>query len=124
LRGIRRRHSIALTFDTLGEAGPIDQSSRVCLYRVAQDTLGNVLRHSEATHVHVRLVCSEAPAEITISDDGRGFDLKEARAVSVRLELVSVNERVRMVGGTVTIRTGQTTERRSTFKFRCGLPTR
>lgn len=103
---IRNRHPIELTFDVQGDPGTIDRPGAVCLYRVAQETLANVIRHSGATHVHVHLACSEAQAEITISDDGHGFDLDEAGTASRGLGLVSMHERVRSVGGTVTICTG------------------
>jgi nitrate/nitrite-specific signal transduction histidine kinase len=47
----------------------------IALYRIAQEALNNVARHADAGRVDVRLVCRPGRAMLSISDDGRGFDV-------------------------------------------------
>ena len=47
----------------------------LCLYRIAQEALRNVVTHARARHAEVRLVRSGDNAELTIADDGQGFDV-------------------------------------------------
>ncbi|MBP6756749.1 MAG: histidine kinase, partial [Bacteroidia bacterium] len=44
------------------------------LYRVLQELVGNVVKHSEATHVQVQLIRNEKELTMMVEDDGRGFD--------------------------------------------------
>jgi signal transduction histidine kinase len=72
----------------------------LCLYRIAQEALSNVARHARAKHVQVTLVHRAAFLELTVRDDGTGF---EPGAVYKHLGLFSIKERARLVNGTVTI---------------------
>ena len=78
---------------------------QLCLYRVVQETLHNVRRHSGARHAVVRLAQKEGATELTVSDTGAGFDYELARSKG-GLGLISLEERVRLVGGTLQIVTG------------------
>ena len=100
---IERRHTLAVNLEVTGDRRSLPPAAALCLYRVAQETLRNVVRHSAASHADVRLVCDDAHVELTISDDGEGFDIGETRKRGTGLGLVSVNERVRLAGGTVDI---------------------
>jgi signal transduction histidine kinase len=100
---IERRHTLALTIEVQGDRRSLPQTVASCLYRVAQETLRNVVRHSGARHADIRLVSGDHHVELTIRDDGEGFDIGEARKRGTGLGLVSVNERVRLAGGTVDI---------------------
>jgi len=74
---------------------------QVALYRVAQEALNNVVKHSGATRAEVRLSCRAGVAELTVSDNGSGFD---PRAVSPRsLGLRIMHERVEAVSATLKI---------------------
>jgi signal transduction histidine kinase len=70
------------------------------IYRVTQETLANVARHSHATHVEVSLMYNDDVLQLSIADDGRGFDLE---AKGHGLGLRSIRERVSSVHGTVQI---------------------
>jgi PAS domain S-box-containing protein len=75
----------------------------LCFYRVLQEALHNVARHSRARVAHVRLRHAGDALELSIRDDGVGFDLGAARAQSGGLGLISIEERVRLVHGTMQI---------------------
>jgi signal transduction histidine kinase len=72
------------------------------MYRVAQEALRNVAAHSAARRVHVGLQRQDGRLQLVIADDGRGFDPDQGFR-SGGLGLVSVDERVRSLGGCVTI---------------------
>jgi PAS domain S-box-containing protein len=74
----------------------VTEDEALVLYRVAQEALNNVLRHSKATKANIALEYSETRAKLVISDNGRGFDLK---ANSDGIGLVGMRERLRAVGG-------------------------
>ena len=72
------------------------------VYRVIQEALANVARHSRARHVHVELQYGPDRLDACVSDDGCGFDL-EARMAGVGIR--SIRERMRSIGGQVTFET-------------------
>ncbi len=74
----------------------VTEDEALVLYRIAQEALNNVLRHSKATKAKISLEHTETCAKLVISDNGRGFDLS---ANSDGIGLVGMRERVRAVGG-------------------------
>ena len=74
----------------------------LCLYRVTQESLQNVIKHSGATSAHVHIKMADGEILLTISDNGEGFDPKAAKAKE-SLGLISIDERVRAVNGAVRI---------------------
>jgi signal transduction histidine kinase len=78
-------------------AQSVPSDLELCLYRIAQEALRNILKHSGAKEVSVSLAEVAGHIELAIKDAGRGFDPK---AVGARgIGLMSMKERVRMVGG-------------------------
>lgn len=82
-----------------------DYATSLCLYRVAQEGLGNAVRHARAQAIVVQLTRSATRYQLSIADDGEGFDL-DAIGTAPGLGLISMQERVRLSNGTLTIRTG------------------
>jgi signal transduction histidine kinase len=88
---------------------PVPEEVHVALYRIAQEALNNVVKHAQARHVELRLRClavdPQAPdrfqVELTIADDGRGFDL--AHAPPDRLGLGIIHERAQAIGADLDI---------------------
>lgn len=83
----------------------IEKSSaaqRTALYRIAQEALTNVARHSGASHADVIIHEREGVTTMEIKDDGKGFEVDgTSRAKnSIRLGLLGMRERMEMVGGT------------------------
>jgi signal transduction histidine kinase len=73
------------------------------LLRIAQEALGNALRHADAGHVRLALEARDSHVMLRVDDDGRGFDPDEAATRSRRLGLTSMRERADALGGTLTI---------------------
>jgi signal transduction histidine kinase len=100
-----REHGLAMTFRADEDLGVVPIDRALCLYRATQEALGNVAKHAKARQVRVSVARDHDGVRLTVADDGCGFDLTEARSRG-GLGLISLDERVRLVGGQVTIRTG------------------
>lgn len=83
---------------------PIDRISlpyASCLYRIAQESLGNIALHAQATQVHIQLTMSPSSLCLTIEDNGVGMDLGEVLERRAGLGMLSMQERARRLNGTV-----------------------
>ena len=96
-------HDIAVTYEPGEGLGEVPADVALCLYRVTQEALRNAAMHAKAGHASVTLTRRGTDLVLTITDDGRGFDLAESRGRG--LGLISLEERVRLVGGRLTIAT-------------------
>jgi PAS domain S-box-containing protein len=94
--------STAVTHEIHNIPLDLDGAVAICLYRVAQECLRNVLKHSHAAHARVQLSCAGAEIRLQIADDGTGFDPAAARRTG-GLGLASMAERLRLVGGKLAI---------------------
>jgi two-component system NarL family sensor kinase len=81
----------------------LPQDVATCLYRIAQESLNNVVRHAKASRIEVALAQSSMGLTFTIADNGVGFPPDHPRTESGGLGLLSMKERVALVGGTLTI---------------------
>lgn len=88
------------------------QDVATCLYRVAQESLGNVAAHAKASHVTLELIGSDDEIRLRVRDSGVGMDVEAVRQRSRGLGLLSMTERVRLLNGSVELRSrpGQGTE--------------
>jgi len=77
-----------------------DPLTEVTIYHVVQESLTNVRRHARATAVQVTLLGSDDHLEVTVSDNGQGFDPEKAVTSTVKgIGLTSMRERAELVGG-------------------------
>ena len=88
-------HAVKISFTADDDIGDLEWDASLCLYRVTQEALRNVAKHAEARHVRVELSRTPRGVQLSISDDGKGFD--ETRLRGNGLGLVSIDERVRML---------------------------
>jgi signal transduction histidine kinase len=86
---------IAVDFTVEGTEPLLDADTELTLYRVLQEGLTNVLRHSEATNVRVRLAFDDHQVTLAIRDDGRGTDSGPG------FGLTSLAERIKALRGTL-----------------------
>jgi signal transduction histidine kinase len=70
----------------------------ICIYRIVQESLSNVARHADASHVEVELICDDDVVSLSVRDDGKGFDGVPS-AETGHLGLLSMKERVRLAKG-------------------------
>jgi PAS domain S-box-containing protein len=74
---------------------------QIALYRILQEALTNVARHSGAKAVSIRFAYLATTVEVELIDDGCGFDAEAVAVSSHRLGIQSMRERAAMLGGTV-----------------------
>lgn len=91
----------------------------LCCFRLAQECLTNVKKHSQATYVDVRLEKGESALTLSIHDNGLGFDTMEA-AKRGGLGLRSMEERVRLIHGTIQLRSDK--DQGTTIRVEVSLP--
>ena len=103
LRALGSATGIEVDFQVAGDLSGLSDSQRIVLFRVVQEALSNVRKHSEARRVSVVLRSRRAFVEVTVTDDGCGFAPR--RLDTDRLGLAGVSERVRLLGGAVEIET-------------------
>ena len=77
--------------------GLFPPADEITIYRIVQESLNNVVKHSKAGEAHVVVHCHEHHVDITIGDNGQGF------AARAGFGLKGLAERVHMLGGTHTI---------------------
>ncbi len=104
LRGLcsefSEQHKIEADFQFRQVPPKLDSDISLTLFRVAQESLHNVVKHSHAKKVRVELVGSADEVLVRVSDDGVGFTANRHRT---GLGMISMNERTRLVGGTFTV---------------------
>ena len=84
----------------------INPGNEIFLFRIIQEVLNNIIKHSRAQHIYADLICRESRIIFTFTDDGRGFDVKEAmqRPSSDRgIGLTSMVNRAKLIGGQLSI---------------------
>jgi signal transduction histidine kinase len=102
VEAFRRTTSIETVFTVEGDVTTLTASQKIALFRVVQEALSNVHKHSGAHHVRVRVRSLRNYVTLEVTDDGCGFEPETARAHG-RLGLAGIGERVRLLGGDVSI---------------------
>jgi PAS domain S-box-containing protein len=103
---ISRRSGVNIEVTMRGISRRFTPEMELCLFRIAQEALRNVLRHSRATIAEVTVEFGEKKIRMTIGDNGRGFYLPETTGDFVkqgRLGLAGMQERVQLIGGSLEI---------------------
>ncbi len=95
-------HEIVITFKSHEIPRELPQDVALCLYRITQEALRNVIKHSGASGARVELAAGANGLHLSVTDDGQGFD-SSAAATNGALGIVSMRERVRMVQGELTV---------------------
>lgn len=94
---------VPVRFTCEGDLASLPEDVSLCLYRVAQESLLNIRKHTGATRVRVRLWREGGGVNLLVEDTGDGFNVDEARKGG-GLGLTSMEERVRLVNGKFNIR--------------------
>ena len=100
-----RQQSIDVIVEADGDLVIADMATALCLYRVVQEALRNIAKYADARQVHVTMRRIEEGVQLAVADDGNGFNLAKAREHGGGLGLRSIEERIRLVGGRLSIET-------------------
>ncbi len=99
---------VAWHFDHIGVGEALRPELATGLYRIAQELVGNILKHAQASHVDVQLMRNKAHLVLLVQDDGRGMTRTNSDGIGLR----NISDRARALGGTfhITGTAGQGTE--------------
>lgn len=97
-RTVERQYHIAIELQMDGLGNAVPKELELCLYRVAQEALHNIAKHSGAGRAAVTVVKDGDALRMAISDDGKGFSQTET-SQQLGLGLASMRERLSIVGG-------------------------
>jgi signal transduction histidine kinase len=97
---LEHAHGLRIGFTAHAVPPVIPEETALCLYRIAQEALRNVVKHSAARGAGVGLTAGAGALCLSVADTGAGFD-PAAAARRGGLGLVSMRERLRLVGGTL-----------------------
>lgn len=105
LKGFSKRTGIRTHLETDGMDERLSIEHEVCVFRIVQESMTNVARHSGARTCAVRLTRTDATLRVTIEDDGRGIDLEATGAREPRrgLGLIGMRERAQALAGMLAI---------------------
>jgi PAS domain S-box-containing protein len=95
---IGEKYRIDIQFTSCEIRVNLPKDVALCFFRVAQEALGNVVKHSQAKRAYVQLGANEIGMSLRVRDEGKGFDPKCANP-SAGIGLVGMTERLRLVGG-------------------------
>jgi signal transduction histidine kinase len=90
------------------EENKIPHTRGISLYRIVQEAFNNIARHSKGDYVHLSLVSNQDGVELTIQDNGHGFDPEEVqKRYRKGMGLSSMKERAELSGGTFSIQSAE-----------------
>jgi signal transduction histidine kinase len=95
---VERQAGIEVFYEKSGDPFPVNGNAAIHVYRVVQEALNNLTRHSEASEAWVRLRFLTQVLQIEVEDHGKGFDAQAARQ---GIGLVAMRERAELLSGTL-----------------------
>ena len=96
------KYKIGVEFSHRGISRGVPKDVALCLFRIAQEALGNVVKHSAANHAQVELTATNDEIRLRIFDAGVGF-IQVPDNADVGIGLVSMRERLRLVRGRLSV---------------------
>jgi signal transduction histidine kinase len=120
-REFSEQHGIEVKLTHEGDLKQIPEAVSIVLFRILQEALGNVARHSGTDRATVFLSVEGDQTVLRVRDRGRGFDAESVQSEG-GLGLISMRERLRLVGGTISVVSspGQGTEIEAAVRFHRG----
>jgi signal transduction histidine kinase len=110
LDGVQKRTAVSVDFEAPAEIPYVTPDSERALFRIVQESMNNVLRHSGGTAITVTLSSSGKEVTLEIEDNGRGMSAEELAqvdgAASLGVGIAGMQERVRQLDGTFKISSG------------------
>ena len=109
VEGFTARSGIQVTFDASADFGRLSRDTELALFRVLQESLTNVHRHSGSRTAHVRLSSDGAMAVLDVKDDGQGIpatileESGEGWRCAIGVGLRGMKERIAQLGGRLDI---------------------
>jgi signal transduction histidine kinase len=103
---IQEHSALHIRVDIHGEECELDDAMKITIFRIIQECINNIVKHSQATHVNIHLHFEEKGVRISVYDNGIGFDRDEVvqrHTNRPSLGLAGMEERAALLSGTVTV---------------------
>ncbi len=103
---IQRASNVTFDFQKTGPERRLPETVELALFRIAQETLSNIVRHAQASQASVRLNYGQESVRLEVVDNGRGFEVPESPAEfapSGHFGLLGMHERAELVGARLKI---------------------
>jgi PAS domain S-box-containing protein len=100
---IGHQHKIGIHFTQCECPPEIPKDVALCMFRVVQEALGNVVKHSGSNEAQVELHGNDSGIILRVLDQGKGFDPR-LRNLTAGIGLIGMSERLRIVGGKLTVK--------------------
>lgn len=106
LKNFSRQHATKVTLNIVNQALQLNDTNKTVLFRVAQEALTNIAKHSRASKARISLRKIGKMIQLTVHDNGVSFNINRRKTGSItrRLGLLGMQERVRMVQGRLVIK--------------------
>jgi signal transduction histidine kinase len=119
---IQEHSPLHIRVDIHGDECELDDAMKITIFRIIQECLNNIIKHSQATHVNIHLHYEEKAVRISVFDNGIGFDrdqVQQRRTSRPSLGLAGMEERAALLNGTVSIqsRPGYGTEAEAVIPY-------
>jgi signal transduction histidine kinase len=95
---VEKQSRINICYEKSGVSAPVEGNTSIHVYRIVQEALNNVIRHSGATQAWVRVHFAADRLEVEVEDHGSGFTVPPGKH---GIGLVAMRERAELVGGTI-----------------------
>jgi signal transduction histidine kinase len=99
---VAKAKNINGNIDYLGEIQKFDLDTEVYIFRIIQESLNNIIRHSEASEFHIQFIYSDKYLMIVVSDNGHGFDVNVVNRTQ-KNGLMNMAERIKALDGNMAI---------------------
>ena len=77
----QERYPFNIKVEITGNEQPIDEAVKIAIFRIMQESLNNIIKHSKANNVKIDLSFEEKQIRVLVFDDGEGFNLDKIKAV-------------------------------------------
>ncbi|MFN0173861.1 MAG: ATP-binding protein [Saprospiraceae bacterium] len=101
---LRLTSGLVVHYQAFGLEKRLPQQTEVILFRIVQELLNNIVKHADAKQVLVQLIENDGRVNLTVEDDGKGFDPEKLK-VAPGVGWLNIQSRVEYLGGTLDLRT-------------------
>lgn len=118
IEGYREQTGLEVNFSASGTERRLDGYLEIMIFRAVQELLSNAYRHSEGSRVTVHIDTQEESVEVSVEDDGKGFNVDQALDGSMGIKVIK--DRVEILGGEMIIDTAVGQGTRINFEVPAG----
>jgi signal transduction histidine kinase len=106
-QGFAKRSGLSINVEVSPELGRLDENREIALFRIIQEALGNIHRHSGSLTATIKIFCLERDTVLEVRDHGRGMPSNSGDEMSFGVGIISMQERLREFGGSLRIESNQ-----------------